>query len=284
MNARDAISRRSFLAVAAAAPLAAAHSRGKPIPIGLELYSVRDELKKDSMGTVRAVAKMGYEGVEFYAPYYEWTVGYARQVRKLLDDLGIRCFSTHNSFKNFMPENLPRAIELNQTIGSGFIVMASAGKVVGLDGWKTVAENLNRGAEQMKAAGLRAGYHNHNVEFEPLDGKRPMEILAADTTKDVALQLDVGACLEAGADPVAWIGQNPGRIKSLHCKDWSPEPGKGFKVLIGEGMIPWKKLLNAAVKTGGVEYYLIEQEGSAYPPLETAERCLVSFKKLARPA
>ncbi|MDQ6704849.1 MAG: sugar phosphate isomerase/epimerase [Acidobacteriota bacterium] len=279
-----AISRRSFLAFASAAPLAAATSRGKRIPIGLELYSVRDDLKKDLMGTVRAVAKLGYEGVEFYAPYYDWTVDYAKEVRKLLDDLGVRCFSTHNSFKNFIPENLPHAIELNQTIGSKFIVMASAGKVTGLDGWKAIAESLNRGAERMKPAGLRAGYHNHNVEFEPIEGKRPMEVLAANTAKDVALQLDVGACLEAGADPVAWIEQNPGRIKSLHCKDWSPEPGQGFKVLIGEGVVPWKKLLNAAVKTGGVEYYLIEQEGSAYAPLETVERCLVNFRKLARPA
>ncbi|MDQ6664620.1 MAG: sugar phosphate isomerase/epimerase [Acidobacteriota bacterium] len=278
-----AISRRSFLAVSAAT-LSAAATRGKPIPIGLELYSVRDDLKKDLMGTVRAVAKMGYEGVEFYAPYYDWTMDYAKEVRKLLDDLGIRCFSTHNSFKNFTPENLPHAIELNQAIGSKFIVMASAGKVNGLDGWKTVAENLNRGAEAMKPAGLRAGYHNHNVEFEPVEGKRPMEVLAANTRKDVALQFDVGACLEAGADPVAWIEQNPGRIKSMHCKDWSPEPGKGFKVLIGEGVVPWKKLLNAAVKTGGVEYYLIEQEGSDYTPIETVERCLVSFRKLVRPA
>ncbi len=278
-----AISRRSFLAVSAAT-LSAAATRGKPIPIGLELYSVRDDLKKDLMGTVRAVAKMGYEGVEFYAPYYDWTMDYAKEVRKLLDDLGIRCFSTHNSFKNFTPENLPHAIELNQAIGSKFIVMASAGKVNGLDGWKTVAENLNRGAEAMKPAGLRAGYHNHNVEFEPVGGKRPMEVLAANTRKDVALQFDVGACLEAGADPVAWIEQNPGRIKSMHCKDWSPEPGKGFKVLIGEGVVPWKKLLNAAVKTGGVEYYLIEQEGSDYTPIETVERCLVSFRKLVRPA
>src|SRR5216110_444876 len=84
------ISRRSFLAFTAAMPIASGASKGKHIPVGLELYSVRDELKQDLMGTVRAVAKMGYEDVEFYSPYFEWTVDYAKEVRKLLDDLGIR--------------------------------------------------------------------------------------------------------------------------------------------------------------------------------------------------
>src|SRR5438105_10612985 len=100
-----------------------------------------------------------------------------------------------------------------------------------------------------------------------------MEVLAANTPKDFMLQLDIGTCIEAGSDPVAWINEHPARINSLHCKDWSPEEGKDYKVLLGEGVAPWKKILDAAEKTGGVEFYLIEQEGSAYPPLETAERC-----------
>ena len=274
---RKSISRRSFVALAAGAPLVAQAPR-KRVPVGLELYSVRNELKDDLMGTVRGVAKMGYEGVEFFAPYFEWTVDYAKQVRKLLDDLGIRCFSTHNGVKSFTADGLPRAIELNQTIGSKFIIMASAGRVAGLDGWKTVAETLNRAAEKLQPLGLRTGFHNH-TEFTPIEGKRPMEVLAANTSKDVALQLDVGPCIESGMDPVAWINQNPGRIKSLHCKDWSPEPGKGFNVLLGEGVAPWPKIIQAAEKTGGVEYYLIEQEGSAYPPMETAQRCLTAFRR-----
>ena len=277
MMLRDLVSRRVFLTTAAAAPLVS-RAAAKRIPVGLELYSVRDELKKDLTGTVRAVAKMGYEGVEFYAPYFDWTVERAQEVRKLLDDTGIRCFSTHNGAKSFTPENLPHAIELTQIIGSKFIVMASSGKVDGLAGWKGVAETLNRAAEKLKPVGLRAGYHNHLPEFQPVEGQLPMEVLAANTGKDVMLQLDVGPCVESGNDPVAWINKHPGRIRSLHVKDWAPE--KGYKVLLGEGTAPWKKIFHAAEKTGGAEYYLIEQEGSAYPPLETAERCLTAFKKL----
>ncbi len=280
MGSPHSFSRRSFLALTAAAPAVPALALTKRIPIGLELYSVRDELKQDLAGTVRAVAKLGYEDVEFYAPYFQWTEAQAKDVRKLLDDLGIRCLSTHNGPPSFEEGGISKAIELNQIIGSKYVVLASAGKVNGLDGWKAVAERLNHASEKFRPLGLRAGYHNHLAEFKTVDGQRPIEVLAANTKKDVMLQLDVGTCVEAGSDPVAWINQNPGRIRSLHLKDWSPDAGKGYKVLFGEGVAPWKQILDAAEKTGGVEYYLIEQEGSAYPPLETVKRCLATYKKM----
>jgi len=272
------LSRRSFLSLTAATPLASAFAAGKNIPVGLELFSVRNDLQKDLMGTVRAVAKMGYQCVEFFAPYYSWTPDYAKQVRQMMDDAGIRCFSTHNGGESFTPDGIGHAIELNNIIGSRFIVWASAGNPKTLDGWKTVAERLNQGAEKMKTAGLRAGYHNHQLEFKPLDGKRPIEVLAANTGPDVMLQLDVGTCIEAGSDPVAWVEANPGRIRSMHCKDWSKD--QGYRVLVGEGVAPWKRLFAAAEKTGGLEFYLVEQEGSRYPELETAQRCLANFRKL----
>lgn len=280
MWSTDSLSRRSFLAAAAAAASAATASAKKKIPLGLELYSVRDVLPKDLFGVVRAVAKMGYEGVEFYAPYYSWKPDYAKEVRKLLDDLRIKCFSTHNGANAFAAENLDKSVELNGILGSKHIVMASAGKVDGLDGWKKVAERLNAGAAKFKTAGIRAGYHNHAAEFKPIDGVKPLEVLAKNTGQDVMLQLDVGTCVEAGSDPVAWINQHPKRINCVHCKDWSKDPAKGYKVLFGDGDAPWKKIFQAAEKKGGVEYYLIEQEGSAYPSLETVDRCYKAFRKI----
>jgi sugar phosphate isomerase/epimerase len=260
--------------------IAVAAQRGKRYPVALELYSVRDELQKDLMGTVRGVAKMGYDGVEFFSPYFDWTPEYAKEVRKLLDDLNIRCYSTHNSPRSFDPQFVGKAIELNQIIGSKFIVMASAGKVEGLDGWKKVAERLNGGAEKMKAAGIRAAYHNHQTEFMPIEGKRPMEVLAAETDKSVVLQLDVGTCVHAGSDPVAWINQHRGRFACIHCKDWSPKEGEGYQVLFGEGASPWKKIFPAVEKGGGLEYYIIEQEGSRFPAMESADRCLKAFRQM----
>ena len=108
---------------------------------------------------------------------------------------------------------------------------------------------------------MATGFHNHAVEWQPVDGQRPMDVIAANTPKDVVLQFDVGTCLEAGADPIAWINANPGRIKSVHCKDWAPD--RGYNVAFGEGVAPWKAILDALEKTGGIEYYLIEQETGA---------------------
>jgi sugar phosphate isomerase/epimerase len=267
------LSRRSLLSIAAAAPFALAQ---KKIPVGLELYSVRNELQRDQTGTLRVVAEMGYEIVEFFAPYYAWTIDQTREVRKLLDLLGVKCFSTHNDAKNFLPENLLRTAELNHILGSKYVIMASAGNT----GWKAVAETLDRAADAWKSAGIRPGYHNHRVEFVAGDGGRPMDLLAANTSHDVVLQFDVGTCVEAGSDPVAWINANPGRIRSMHCKDWAPGPDKGYRVLFGDGVVPWNRVFDAAERTGGIECYLIEQEGSALPAIETAERCLANFRRL----
>jgi sugar phosphate isomerase/epimerase len=280
MTSLSSISRRSFLALASVAPFAFAANKARSVPVGLELFSVRDELAKDLMGTVRAVAKMGYEVVEFFSPYYQWTPDYAKEVRKLLDDLNIRCLSTHNSSNAFTPDGIQKAIDLNQILGAKYIVMASSGPVAGIDGWKGVAERLSQASEKLAPLNMRAGFHNHQLEFRPIDGKRPMEVLAANTPKEVTLQLDVGTCVEAGVDPVAWIKANPGRITSLHCKEWGAGEGKGYQTLFGEGDAPWLKIFEAAESVGGVEFYLLEQEGSRFPPFETAERCLASFKKL----
>ncbi|HEX3353722.1 MAG TPA: sugar phosphate isomerase/epimerase [Terriglobales bacterium] len=277
------ISRRSFLALSAMLPLSLRAFASNSIPVGLELYSVRNALKEDLPGTVRAVAQMGYQCVEFYAPYFEWTDAQTKDVKKLLDDLGIRCYSTHNSSSYFSSDNLKRARDMNLILGSKYVVMSSSQPKPGLDGWKEVADTLNSAADQLEPAGLKTGYHNHELEFTPVEGKRPIEVLAKNTKSSVMLQLDVGTCLKAGSDPVAWIRANPGRIRSIHCKDWSPDPGKGYTVLFGEGAADWKGIFGAAESVGGVEYYLVEQEGSRFPEIETARKCLQTFRTL-RPA
>jgi sugar phosphate isomerase/epimerase len=254
---------------------AVAHSS---IPVGLELYSVRDALKQDPNGTVRAVGEMGYQAVEFYAPYFEWTEAQAKQMRKLMDDLGVRCYSTHNNADYLDAKNISHARDLNLILGCKYVVLAWTDPKTGLDGWKAVADKLNAAAETLEPAGLKSGYHNHQAEWAAVSGQRPMDILAKNTKPSVMLQLDVGTCLEAGADPVTWIRANPGRIHSIHCKDWSPDPAVAYKTLFGEGKADWKGIFQAAESVGGVEYYLVEQEGSRFPELETARRCLQEFR------
>ena len=279
---RADVSRRTFLSMAAAVPFAAsaALKAARDVPVGLELYSVRGDLAKDLLGTVAAVGRMGYQVVEFYAPYLDWTPEQAKRVRKVLDDTGLKCHSTHNNGPSFTPDGLKKAIELNQIIGSTAIIMASAPRATTIDAWKTLGDQLTAVAAQLKPLGMATGYHNHQVEWRPVDGKRPMDVIAGSTPKDVILQFDVGTCLEVGADPIAWIEANPGRIKSVHCKDWAP--GRGYNVAFGEGDAPWKKIFAAVEASGGVEYYLIEQETGATNggELPMVQRCLENWKKL----
>ena len=294
------ISRRNFLAVsgatiaalatratalvaAEAAPAASPEKTEKKYQIGLELYSVRTELARDLPNTIRTVAKMGYEGVEFSAVYCDWTMPYAKEVRALLDDNGLRCYSTHNHIKSFTPgDSMAKAIELNQILGVRQLIMASEPRgTKGVDGWKKLCDQL-AAAEQLNPHGLAAGYHNHQTEWAPLDGSmRIMDFIAANTPKEFVLQLDVGTCMEAGADPVAWIKANPGRIKVVHLKDWAPgsrADEKSYRVLFGEGVSPWKEITAALESVGGVESYLLEQEGSRFSEFETARRELDAWK------
>lgn len=221
---------------------------------------------------------MGYQCVEFYAPYYDWTPAYAREVRKELDTLGVPCHSTHNDLKSFTPGGIGKAIDLNHILGTWYVVLASPGEISTLDGWKRVADTLNKANSVLERHNLHAGYHNHDAEWKPINGQKPMEVLAANTEKSIMLQLDVGTCLAAGSDPVAWINHNPGRIRSLHLKDWSPK--YGYRVLFGQGVAPWDKIFAAAQSEGGVRYYLIEQEGSKYPEIQTARLCLEAYRKI----
>lgn len=278
------LTRRSFLALSAALPWALNAQGLRSVPIGLELYSVREALKQDLDGTLRSVAKIGYQCVEFYDPYFEWSESRTKQIRKLLDDLGLRCYSTHNDENYFHTDKIVRAQDMNLALGCKYMVMASSDPTPTVAGWKAVAEELNSAADRLAPSGLKVGYHNHEPEFTPLAGVRPIEIIAKNTQPSIMLQLDVGTCLKAGSHPAAWIRANPGRIRSLHLKDWSSDPTKDYKVLFGEGDAKWKEILDAAESVGGVEYLLIEQEGSRLSEMETARRCLQAYRRISSKA
>jgi sugar phosphate isomerase/epimerase len=167
------------------------------------------------------------------------------------------------------------------------LILASAPKGTnGVEGWKQLCGQLTAAVEQLKTHGLSAGFHNHQTEWAKLEGgQSTMEIVAANTPKEFVLQLDVGTCVEAGADPVAWIKANPGRIRSVHLKDWAPgdkAQEKSYRVLFGEGVSPWWEIIAAVESVGGVEFYLMEQEGSRFPEFETAQRCLDAWKTLRK--
>jgi sugar phosphate isomerase/epimerase len=192
----------------------------------------------------------------------------------------MRCSSTHNGEASFTPEGLKKAVEFNQILGSKYVVMAGSSPIANLAGWKALSERITRIMATLTPLGMASGFHNHEEEWALVEGKRPMDVLAANTPKEFMFQLDVGTCIAAKADPVAWIKANPGRTKSIHCKDWAHWPWGGYRVLLGAGGAPWAQIIEAAETVGGVECYLIEQEGSHYPPLDTARRCLETWKHM----
>jgi sugar phosphate isomerase/epimerase len=253
---------------------------GNRVPIGLELYSVRDELAKDLKGTLRAVAGMGFTVVEFFGPYSGWTPAHARDVRRLMDDLNLRCLSTHNESAAFRPETLPKIIELNRILGAHYVVLVHRETLPSLDAWKQdVADLLTAADTTLAKEGMHAGFHNHEAEWQGMQGQLPMEVIARDTPAGVMLQLDVGTCLKTGNDPVAWIQKHPGRTRSVHLKEWTPQ--HGYRVVLGDdGTTPWKELFAAAESIGGVEYYLLEQEDCDFPPMDAVKRGLAEYWKL----
>ena len=219
MSANHSLSRRHFVAVTAASA-AGLMAQGRKIPVGLQQVAVGQAMQKDLPGTLRAVAKMGYEVVEFSATlFFNWTPAQAKENRALLDSLNLRCHSTHNEIASFTGDGLSKAMELNQILGLDTLVSVRGpqptggrgpnAKPVTLDQWKEYNEIVSKAAERMRASKMLLGFHNHDVEFKTLEGTRPIDMLAAN--KDfTAFHLNIGLCLQGGGDPVAFINQVPG--------------------------------------------------------------------------
>jgi len=277
-------SRRNFLkttaataAFAATSPIdlfAADEYGGNKIPFALQLYSVRNECAKDLDGTVAAVAKMGYKAVEF-AGYHGRD---AKSLRKLLDDLGLKCCGTHIGLDTLLGDNLPKTIEFNHTLGNPFLIVPSlSGKYTkNVQGWQEAADLFNELADKVKPHGMRVGYHNHNIEFKPLEGEVPWDTFFNRAKKEVVIQFDTGNGVATGGDPVVYLKKKPGRVASVHVKPYSKARPNA---LIGDDELPWKEIFNICETTAGVEWYIIEYESDAYPPLVSVEKTLAVMRR-----
>lgn len=126
---------------------------------------------------------------------------------------------------------------------------------------------------------MTCGFHNHAVEFQPINGTRPIDVLSAN--RELVFHLDVGPCRQSGTDPVAFIEQHPGRIQAVLCSDW-PNDASGHPPLIGKGTAPWLRIFEAAEGAGRLRFYLVQQEGSAEPPLEAVKKDLDYFREIQR--
>ena len=202
------------------------------IPVALQLYSVRNEMAEDVPGTLKAVAQMGYEGVDF-AGYHDTS---AQDLRAMLDDLGLRMGGTHLQLDALLGDELQRTIEFEQILGNPYLVVASVPEArrESRDAWLETCELLNSVAETLGPLGMYTGYHNHGWEFQQqFDGDYAWDIVAQNTVDDVIMQLDTGNAMSGGGDPVELLERYPGRARTVHLKDWSAD--KPGQIVLGEG-------------------------------------------------
>ncbi|HEX2037342.1 MAG TPA: sugar phosphate isomerase/epimerase [Chloroflexota bacterium] len=247
------------------------------IPVGVQLYSVREDCERDLPGTLKAIAEMGYEGVEF-AGYYGRS---APELRAMLDDLGLKVAGTHTGWRSVLDEELPRTIEFNQILGNRYLIVPGLPpeRRSSRKAWLETAALFNEIAAKAEAASMQVGYHNHAVEFQALDGEVPWDTFFANTRPEVIMQLDLGNARHGGADPVFYLQKYPGRAITIHLKDYS---ATNDKALLGEGDVRWDEVFRICESTGGTQWYIVEQESYAYPPLECIRRCLEQVRRMGR--
>jgi sugar phosphate isomerase/epimerase len=271
---RDVLRMAALATAAMAMPsLLRADEPKKKIPIGLELYSVRTLIPKDFPGTIEAIGKMGYQGVEF-AGYHGWD-SKPKELRKLLDDNGLKCCGTHTQLSTLTGDNLKKTAELHQTLGNKFLICPYM-KVEDAAGWVEMAKTFNDIAAKAKEFGMLVGYHSHAGDFKKYDGKTSWEIFFDNTNPEVVHQLDTGNCLDGGGDPLAMIKKYPGRTKTTHIK----EHGGPKTAALGEGTIDWKTMLDAYESVGGTEWYIVEYEYAN--PMEVIKRDIDYLHSLGR--
>jgi sugar phosphate isomerase/epimerase len=271
-------SRRGFLKSAALGAVALQFglsdllAADKKIPIGLQLYSVRQDCEKDLPKVLETVGKIGYKGVEF-AGYYGRT---ASDLRKMLDDNGLVCCGTHTALDTIRPENLDATIEFNKTIGNKNLIVPYMDPKT-KEGWLEMVQLFNTQAVKAKKAGMRIGYHAHAHDFQKIDGVSCWDLFFGGTRKDVIMQLDTSNCMDGGADPVEVLKKYKKRAVTIHIKEW----GGSKDAVIGEGKVNFPAVFDICERNGVTEWYVVEDE-QAGNGLDRAGRNFEALKKMGK--
>lgn len=244
----------------------------RKIRTGVQLYSVREQCKQDLPGTLAAIAKIGYPGVEF-AGYHGRS---AKELRKMLDDLGLVTCGTHTPLDTIQPAKLEETIEFSRILGNKFLIVPwMTGKTK--QDWLDKAKLFNDVAAKVKPEGMLVGYHAHAHDFHLIDGESAWDIFFGNTCGDVVMQLDTSNCHEGGADPVAVLKKYPGRAQSIHLK----ANGGGPEAVIGEDKVDWAGVFAFCETQGATQWYVVEHESSRNP-LDAVKRSFDALKKLGK--
>lgn len=245
----------------------------KKIPLALGLYTVRSELTKDWKAVLKAAADMGYVGVEFYGPMrYD-----IEELKAELAKNNLKLVGWHISLNEANAET----VAYNKALGNNRLVVPALPReaTCSVEAWKKTAEQFNAAADYLNGEGFVLGYHNHAVEFIPLEGQIPWDVFAEATAGKVFLQLDNGNAMEGGADTVEYLKKYPNRGNTVHLKPFSKE--RGFDTMIGEDDIPWAETFRTLDEQGVTEWYIVEYEcEDHYTQFEGAKACIDALKKM----
>ena len=276
----------STLAAASLSPLASSQTRdrerplqrrrsAKKIPISVQVYSVRNAANKDLAGTLKAIAKLGYDGVEF-AGYYGHD---AKDIRKMLDDNGLKCSGTHTGIGELRGDRFEKTVELHKTLGTKFIIVPGGidAELHDVEKSKRIAEEFDKLAEKMKPLGLFVGYHAHGGDAKIIDGVPAWErLFDAIKNKDVIHQMDIGNYMSSGGEPYKMIEKFKGRTKTVHLK----EAGAGNPI-IGSGTVDWNRVFELCETVGGTEWYVVEDE-DAPDNVERIGKCIAALRAMGK--
>ena len=255
--------RRTFIGTTAGAVLTGSASRALASsaekdrlgPIGIQLYTVREQMKASVPQTLAVVAKAGYKEVEF-AGYFGHS---AADIRKMLDDAGLKAPSSHVQMSD-LGASWGSMLEYANTVGHEYLVCAWIdAEERTMPGYTKIAARFNEAGETARKQGMKLGYHNYFFEFTPIDGQIPYDFLLRECdSKNVTMEIDVFWMKKGGADPVKYMNGYPGRFPMLHVKDMGPAPDHAM-MDVGKGTIDWKKIFQAG-KTGGVKHVFVEHD------------------------
>ncbi|HLO82701.1 MAG TPA: TIM barrel protein [Chitinophagaceae bacterium] len=264
--------------------------------VGLQLYSVRDDMGKDPMGTLKQLSDMGYRYAEhaWYRErkFYGWS---AKEFKKILDDLGIKMPSGHTVFRSSHWDDAKKdftdewkyTVEDAAVLGQQYVISPSMEDKVRKepDALKKFMDLFNKNGELCQKSGMKFGYHNHDFEFSEKHGDRTLFdiILSSTDPKLVMQQLDMGNLYNGGAKAVDIVNKYPGRFESWHVKDEiTASAGHGEKyesTILGKGIVPVKDILTIASKAGGPNQFIIEQESyQGLTPLECMKQNMAIMK------
>lgn len=241
--------------------------------IGVQLYTVRNEMQRDVEGTLARIAGIGYQEVEF-AGYYDKSPA---EVRAMLSRTGLRAPAAHMPLE-MLEANAPGALDAAKEIGHQYVVVPwlAEPRRKTIDDYRRVAGTLNRVGTMAKEKGLRLGYHNHDFEFVPIGGKVPFDTLLAETDPSlVVIELDLYWATMAGHDPLQLFERHKGRFPLVHVKDSAGAPEHRM-VDVGKGTIDFARIFAAG--GAGLQHRFVEHDN----PGDAFASITASYEHLAK--